>query len=68
MDDDDNDFRFNSLYLYTFISNNNNNDNKKYDKPLLLNYIYFETCPQRLNHFENFFWREKQQQLYIPNK
>ena len=61
-DKENNNVRYNSLYLYTFISKLVNDDNDflniKYDKSLSLNYIFYESCPQRLNHFETLLWRK----------
>ena len=36
----------------------------KYDQSLLLKYIYRETCPQRINQFETFLWRGKDDCCY----
>ena len=67
-DKENNNFRYNSLYSYTFISILINNDNDflniRYDKSLLLNYIFYESCPQRINHFEILLWRPEQDDNY----
>ena len=65
-DKENNNVRYNSLYLYTFISKLINNDflNIKYDKSLLLNYIFYESCPQRINHFEILLWQPEQDDNY----